>query len=252
MLAAHGVEHQREIVDIAGHRALHPEIAVDRGGQRMRDAADARAHADDAAEARGVAQRAAHVGAVGEPRHAGGERHGGAAGGTRGGARSIPGIEGGAEHLVKRVGAGAEFRRVGLGVDHSAIVLEVLDQDIGARGDVVPVDRRALRRQHALDAGEVLDRYRHARQQAAAANRLLHQLPGMGPGAVETQRRQRVDLAVDLGDALFQHVEQIERRDFALVEFIDNGARRCLYQSLIGHSHISYSFSVERADCLVL
>ena len=74
----------------------------------------------------------------------------------------------------------------------------------------------------------------------------------MGPGAIEAQRRQRVDLAVDLGDALFQHVEQIERRDFALVEFIDDGARRCFYQSLISHSHISHSFRVEGADCLVL
>jgi hypothetical protein len=36
-----------------------------------------------------------------------------------------------------------------------------------------------------------------------------------GPGAIEAQRRQRVDLAVDFGDPLFQHVEQIERRDFA-------------------------------------
>ena len=42
MLAAHGIEQQREILDIAGHWALHPEIAVDRGGQRMRDPADAR------------------------------------------------------------------------------------------------------------------------------------------------------------------------------------------------------------------
>ena len=74
----------------------------------------------------------------------------------------------------------------------------------------------------------------------------------MGAGAIEAQRRQRIDLAVDLGDALFQHVEQIERRDFALVEFVDDGARRRLYQSLISHSHISRSFRVEVADCLVL
>ena len=79
MLAAHGVEQQREILDIARHRALHAEIAVDRGGRRMRDAADARPQADDAAEARGIAQRAAHVGAMRQPGHAGGERHRGTA-----------------------------------------------------------------------------------------------------------------------------------------------------------------------------
>ena len=226
MLAAHGVEQQREVLDIARHRTLHAEIAVDRGDRRMRDAADARPHADDAAEARGVAQRAAHVGAVREPRHAGRERHRGAAGGAGGGSRSVPGIARRAEHFVEGVGAGAEFRRVRLGVDHAAITFEMLDQDIGARRDVVPVDRRALRGQHALDIGEVLDRHRHAREQAALAGRLLHQLPGMRPGAIEAQRRQRIDLAVDLGDPLFQHVEQIERRDVALVEFVDDGARR--------------------------
>ena len=57
MFAAHGVEQQREVLDIARHRALHAEIAVDLGDRRVRDAADARPHADDAAEARGIAQR---------------------------------------------------------------------------------------------------------------------------------------------------------------------------------------------------
>ena len=74
----------------------------------------------------------------------------------------------------------------------------------------------------------------------------------MGPGAIEAQRRQRVDLAVDLGDPLLQHVEQIERRDFALVEFIDDGARRRFHQPLISHSDISQSFRLEGADSLVL
>ena len=108
--------------------------------------------------------------------------------------------------------------------------------------DIILVDRRALRGQHARDIGEVLDRHRHARQQAALAGRLLHQLFGIGAGAVEAQRRQRVDLAVDLGDPLFQHVEQIERRDFARVEFVDDGARRSPYQSLVSHPRFSPSF----------
>ena len=156
---------------------------------------------------------------------------------------SVPGIARRAEHLVEGVGAGAEFRRVRFGVDHPAIVFEMLDQKIGARGDVVLVDRRALRGQHALDIGEVLDRHRHAREQAALAGRLLHQLLGMGAGAIEAQRRQRVDLAVDLGDPLLQHVEQIERRDVARVEFVDDGARRRPHQSLIRcHLRLSRSF----------
>lgn len=71
----------------------------------------------------------------------------------------------------------------------------------------------------------------------------------MGPGAVETEYRQGVDLAIDLGDPLLQHVEQIERRDFARVEFVDDGARRRLYQPLISHLHLSLSFRFEVTDC---
>jgi hypothetical protein len=53
---------------------LLAEIAIDRCGYRMRDAADARPQSDDAAEARGVAQASAHIGAVRQPCGAGGER----------------------------------------------------------------------------------------------------------------------------------------------------------------------------------
>ena len=52
-------------------------------------------------------------------------------------------------------------------------------------------------------------------EQAALADRLLHQLAGVLAGAIEAQRRQRIDRAVDLGDACLQRVEQIERRDLA-------------------------------------
>ena len=69
----------------------------------------------------------------------------------------------------------------------------------------------------------------------------------MGAGAVEAQRRQRVDLAVDLGDALFQHVEQVERRDFAGFQLADDGTRRLSHQILISHSvspFVSVSWSL--------
>ncbi len=48
-----------------------------------------------------------------------------------------------------------------------------------------------------------------------SADRLLHQRVGVRAGAVETQRRQRVDRAVHRRDALFQRVEQVERRHLA-------------------------------------
>ena len=115
----------------------------------------------------GLRKRAAHVGAVRQPRRAGGERHRRAARGAGGGARRVPGIARRAEHFVEGVGAGAEFRRVRLGVDHAAIVFEMLDQDIRLRRDVILVDRRALRGQHARDIGQVLDRDRQPGEQAA-------------------------------------------------------------------------------------
>ena len=74
MLAAHGIEQQRQVFHIAGHWALDTEIAIDRCRHRVRDAADARPQSDDAAEARGVAQATAHVGAMRQPCRAGGER----------------------------------------------------------------------------------------------------------------------------------------------------------------------------------
>ena len=60
-----------------------------------------------------------------------------------------------------------------------AIAFEVLDHEIGLLRHVVPEDRRALRRQHARDIGQVLDRHRQAGEQAAFAGRLLHQRPGV-------------------------------------------------------------------------
>ena len=248
MLAAHGIEQQRDVFDIARHRALDAEIAIDRCGYRMRDAADARPQSDDAAEARGVAQATAHVGAVRQPRGAGGERHRRATRGAGGGAGRIPGIARRAEHFVEGVGAGAEFRRVRLGVDHPAIVFEMLDQDIRLRRDIILVDRRALRGQDAGDIGQVLDRDRQPREQPALGGRLLHQRGGVLAGAVEAQRRQRVDLAVDLGDAFFQHVEQVERGNFARFQFADDGTRRLTHQPLISHFAISVRFRFLIAD----
>jgi hypothetical protein len=46
----------------------------------------------------------------------------------------------------------------------------------------------------------------------------------VGPRAIEAQRRQRIDLAVDLGDALLQHIQQFERRDVAGPQLVDDGA----------------------------
>jgi hypothetical protein len=115
----------------------------------------------------------------------------------------------------------------------------VLDQDIGMRRYPVTIDRRALRGQYALDIGEVLDRDRQSRKQAALGDRFLHQGLGMGPRAFETERRQRVDLAVDLGNTLFQDVEQVERRDLAVSQLVDDRARGLPHQCLFRQCRFS-------------
>ena len=51
------------------------------------------------------------------------------------------GIERCAEHFVEGVGAGAELRRVRLGVDDAAVRFEILDQDIGLIRNGVREDR---------------------------------------------------------------------------------------------------------------
>ena len=67
-----------------------------------------------------------------------------------------------------------------------------------------------LRGFHAGDVGEVLDRNRQTGEQAAFAGRLLHQRFGVRAGAVEAKDRQRIGLAVDLGDPVLKRVEQVQ------------------------------------------
>ena len=71
-------------------------------------------------------------------------------------------------------------------------------------------------------------------------------------GALEAQRRQGIDLAIDFGDAFFQNVEQIERGDLACVQFANDGAGRFFHQFLISHSRFSYASRLEVTDGVVL
>ena len=54
VLAEHRVEHQRHVLDVARHRSVDAERRIDGPTSCPRDAADGRAHADDAAKTRGV------------------------------------------------------------------------------------------------------------------------------------------------------------------------------------------------------
>ncbi len=128
----------------------------------------------------GLRSEPAHVGAMRQPRGAGRQRRGGAARGAGGGSRQVPRVQRRAEHLVEGVGAGTEFRGVGFGVDHAALALEMFDRHIGMRRHMIPVDRRALRRQHARDIVEILDRHRQGPRAGRARRAAFSSAPWRG------------------------------------------------------------------------
>ena len=86
--AGHHLQHQRDVLDGARHRAGDRERVPDPVHRVLRHEAGRRTQADHAAERRRQAQRSAEVGAVGQRDHAGGQGRGAAAGRSAG--RSAP------------------------------------------------------------------------------------------------------------------------------------------------------------------
>ena len=76
----HGIKEQGEVFDVAGHGAFDTEGRIDLAVNAGGDAAGRGPHADDAAEACGVSQGTAEIGAMGEPGGACGQSHRGATG----------------------------------------------------------------------------------------------------------------------------------------------------------------------------
>ncbi len=155
---------------------------------------------------------------MGHPGHAGSQRNRCATRRTRRRHPGVPRIESWPENLVEGVGAGAKLRRVGHGIDDAALSFEMSHQNVGGFGNAVGVDQRTLGGAYASHVGQVFDRHRQAGQQTTLVQRLLHQLPGPSARPVKTSCRQRIDLAVDLGDALFNGIEAIQWGDFAALE----------------------------------
>ncbi len=215
--AGHHGEQQREVADVAGHRAADRRglpLVVERP---LRHPAQRRAQADDAAERRGVAQRPAHVGSVGQRDHAGGQRARRAPAGPARGPRRVDGVQRRAEDRVERVRPGRELRDVGLAEDHDAGPADPLDQELVGVGDVVGAQRRAVRRAPAGDRVGVLEREREPVQRAhrGTGRQLLVGRRGTGPGALLVQRDDRVEPGVALGDPGQVQVEQLARGDAA-------------------------------------
>ena len=159
-------QHQRAVAHAPAHRAEHRERVPGRARRPHRDEARRRPEADHAAERRRCAERAAEVGALAERAHAGCQGDRRAAGRAAARERRIPRVAGLAEHVVERVGAGAELRRVGLAEDDRARRAQPLDRQRIGVGHVVGVDPRAVGGAQAGRLGEVLDPDRDAVQRA--------------------------------------------------------------------------------------
>ena len=155
------VQQPREVEHRARHRAAGRQLRdVGIDDRPVRHAALARPHAEDVVPARGIAQAPHEVAAVGDGEHARRERDRGSAAAAAGGARRVVGVHRRAEHLVERVRAQAELRRVRLADDDRAGRLHPLHHQVVVRGHEVREERRAQRRAQARRGGHVLDRLR--------------------------------------------------------------------------------------------
>ena len=132
----------------------------------LRHEARRRAQAHHAAEGGRDAQRAAEVGAIGQRRHAGGERDGAAAGGAATGEAFVVRVARRSEHGVPRVGPGGELGHVRL-ADHDRPGRAQAAHDLGIGiGHVIGVDGRAEGGAQPGHRRDVLDGDRDAGEQA--------------------------------------------------------------------------------------
>ena len=208
MRPGHRVEHQRGVRDVARHRALDRERVERLLGRPARNPPRRRPEADHRAERRRRAQAAAQVGAGREPRLRGRERDRRAARGAAARAARVPRVSGRAEHLVEGLRAGPELGRVRLGEHDGAALLEPLDQDVGALGHVVGVDRRPVGGADAGDVGQVLHGNWQSRQCQLAIRRL-----GMRQRPLRADGGKRVQRAVHRLDPAERRLHQLARRD---------------------------------------
>ena len=162
-------QHQGRVGDVARQR---PRL-VERGGERdhpvARDRAVGRFQADDPAQRRGLADRAAGVGAERPRRQPGGDRRGAAARGAAGDARAVPGVEHRAVGGVLVGGAHRELVLVGLPEQARAGRGQARDGGGGVRRQVALEDLRPRLAGHALGAEQVLHRQRHPVQSPSPA-----------------------------------------------------------------------------------
>ena len=155
--AGEDAEEVGAVGDVASNGSRNGEGKPAEASGDVGDAAGRRAEADDVAEVGRVAERAAHVTAVGERSHAAGEGGGATTGAAAAGFGEIVWVMRGAEDGVECLGAEAPFRHVGFAEDDGAGSFFTLDDAAIEIGDEVFVKRGTVCGAHAGGFVQVFD-----------------------------------------------------------------------------------------------
>ena len=213
-------EEQRRIADRARQRPEMGDVVEDARDDVHRDAPEAGFQSHQPAVGGRDADRAAHVGALGDRDTARADRGGRAARGAAGRARQVPGIAGEApERAFGKAGVG-ELRRRGLADDDGAGGAQPRDDDRVLVGHPVLQDPRALGGALALHRREVLDRDRHAVERPV--RRAARQAPvgraGEGERLLAVDEAEAVERLVDLVDARQGVAHRLDRGKLAVAD----------------------------------
>ncbi|MFN7977256.1 MAG: hypothetical protein U0P30_03915 [Vicinamibacterales bacterium] len=185
----HHLQHQRHVLDGAAHRSGHRDGVPDPVHRVLRHESRRGPQSHHPAERGRDAQRSAKIGAVGQRRHAGGERNRAAARGSAAREALVVRVARAPEHRVPGVGAGRELGHVGL-ADHDGAGGAQAAHDLGVGvGHVVRVDGRAPRGAQPRHRRDVLDAHGHAGQRTHVL--AVSDTGVEGAGVVDRARVQR-------------------------------------------------------------
>ncbi len=189
-------------------------------GRRHRHPADRRAQAHHIAEAGRVAQRAAHVRAIGQRDHARGQRRRAAAAAAAGRDVVAVRVARGAEHGVEGVRAGAELRQVGLAQHDGARRALARHHRAVLRRHEIPVHGGPEGSAHVRAQEGILVRHRQAKQRprhGATRQRRVGRI-GRGQRLVERGGDDGVDGRVDALDARDMRVHDFAHAQLAAAD----------------------------------
>ncbi|RMP20844.1 hypothetical protein ALQ25_05608 [Pseudomonas coronafaciens pv. atropurpurea] len=210
-----GTQLQQGVGDVAAHRADDGNGGPAEFLALARHQARRRAQADDAAQRGGNSQRATGVRAAAQWHHIHRQRSGRATLRTACIQFRVERVAGCAPDHVAGVGAGAQFRHVGLAEHDCPGSAQAGDEQVVLGGYVVAEQWRAVGGEYFCGFFQVLDADWQTMQQAQrfALHHRLFGADSLASGAVKAGRGKGVDFRIEGLDALDTGVEQLHWRD---------------------------------------